>query len=67
VAEEIQASGGNAITVDLDVTDPAQVDRMLESVTERLGPVGILSTMLASVTTGRPPRCRWKSGTTSST
>jgi NAD(P)-dependent dehydrogenase (short-subunit alcohol dehydrogenase family) len=42
VAEEIQASGGNAIAVDLDVTDPAQVDRMLESVTERLGPVDIL-------------------------
>jgi NAD(P)-dependent dehydrogenase (short-subunit alcohol dehydrogenase family) len=42
VAEEIQASGGNAIAVDLDVTDSAQVDRMLESVTERLGPVDIL-------------------------
>jgi NAD(P)-dependent dehydrogenase (short-subunit alcohol dehydrogenase family) len=42
VAEEIQASGGNAIAVDLDVTDPAQVDRMLEAVTERLGPVDIL-------------------------
>jgi NAD(P)-dependent dehydrogenase (short-subunit alcohol dehydrogenase family) len=42
VAEEIQASGGNAIAVDLEVTDSAQVDRMLESVTERLGPVDIL-------------------------
>src|SRR5918912_1745084 len=42
VAEEIQASGGKAIAVDLDVTDPAQVGGMLESVTERLGPVGIL-------------------------
>src|SRR5687768_12361769 len=42
VAEEIQASGGKAIAVDLDVTDPAQVDRMLEGVTERLGPVDIL-------------------------
>lgn len=42
VAEEIQASGGKAIAVDLDVTDPAQVGRMLESVTERLGPVDIL-------------------------
>ena len=30
VAEEIQASGGKAIAVDLDVTDPAQVYRMLE-------------------------------------
>jgi NAD(P)-dependent dehydrogenase (short-subunit alcohol dehydrogenase family) len=42
VAEEIQASGGKAIAVDLDVTDPAQVNGMLESVTERLGPVDIL-------------------------
>jgi NAD(P)-dependent dehydrogenase (short-subunit alcohol dehydrogenase family) len=42
VAEEIQASGGNAIAVDLDVTDPAQVNGMLEGVTERLGPVDIL-------------------------
>jgi NAD(P)-dependent dehydrogenase (short-subunit alcohol dehydrogenase family) len=42
VAEEIQASGGHAIVVGLDVTDPAQVDGMLESVTERLGPVDIL-------------------------
>jgi NAD(P)-dependent dehydrogenase (short-subunit alcohol dehydrogenase family) len=42
VAEEIQASGSNAIAVGLDVTDPGQVDGMLESVTELLGPVDIL-------------------------
>lgn len=42
VAEEIQALGGNAIAVDLDVTDPAQVKGMLEGVTERLGPVDVL-------------------------
>ena len=42
VAEEISDSGGIAIAVDLDVTDPEQVDRMLEEVTERLGPVDIL-------------------------
>src|ERR671912_1386398 len=42
VAEEIQASGGNAIAVDLDVTDPAHVKGMLEGVTERLGPVDVL-------------------------
>ena len=42
VAEEIQTSGGHAIAVDLDVTDPAQMNGMLESVTERLGPVDIL-------------------------
>jgi NAD(P)-dependent dehydrogenase (short-subunit alcohol dehydrogenase family) len=42
VAEEITDSGGKAIAVDLDVTDPEQVDRMLEVVSERLGPVDIL-------------------------
>jgi NAD(P)-dependent dehydrogenase (short-subunit alcohol dehydrogenase family) len=42
VAEVISDEGGNAIAVDLDVTDPEQVDRMLEEVTERLGPVDIL-------------------------
>ncbi|HKH38896.1 MAG TPA: SDR family NAD(P)-dependent oxidoreductase, partial [Rubrobacter sp.] len=42
VAEEIQASGGNAIAVDVDVTVPARVNGMLEAVTERLGPVDIL-------------------------
>ncbi|HET7272373.1 MAG TPA: glucose 1-dehydrogenase [Rubrobacter sp.] len=39
VAQEI---GGKAIAVDLDVTDPAQVDRALDEVTENLGPVDIL-------------------------
>ncbi len=42
VAEEISDSGGKAVAVDLDVTDPAKVDRMIEEVTERLGPVDIL-------------------------
>jgi NAD(P)-dependent dehydrogenase (short-subunit alcohol dehydrogenase family) len=42
VAEEISGSGGTAVAVDLDVTDPTHVDRMLEEVTERLGPVDIL-------------------------
>src|SRR5919202_3258605 len=42
VAAEIKASGGEAIAVDLDVTEPEQVGRMLGEVTERLGPVDIL-------------------------
>src|SRR5215213_6937368 len=42
VAGEIQDSGGKAVAIDLDVTDPAQVDGMLEAVTERLGPVDVL-------------------------
>jgi NAD(P)-dependent dehydrogenase (short-subunit alcohol dehydrogenase family) len=42
VATEIRASGGEAITVDLDVREPDQVERMLGEVTERSGPVDIL-------------------------
>src|SRR5918998_864221 len=42
VATEIVDSGGRAIAVDLDVGRPDQVERMLDEVTERLGPVGIL-------------------------
>jgi NAD(P)-dependent dehydrogenase (short-subunit alcohol dehydrogenase family) len=41
VAKEISDRGGEAIAVDLDVTDPAQVDRMLDEVTERLGSVDV--------------------------
>ena len=42
VASEISGSGGKAIAVNLDVTQPDQVGRMLGEVTERLGPVDIL-------------------------
>jgi len=42
VAEDLAASGGTAIAVDLDVTKPAQVRTMLDEVTERLGPVDVL-------------------------
>ena len=42
VATEIEASGGEAMAVDLDVKEPDQVERMLGEVTERSGPVDIL-------------------------
>src|SRR3712207_6998339 len=42
VAEDLASSGGTAVAVDLDVTDPAQVRTMLDEVTERLGPVDVL-------------------------
>ncbi len=42
VAAEINDSGGEAIAVDLDVTQPDQVGRMLGEVTGRLGPVDVL-------------------------
>ncbi len=41
VAQEISASGGQAIAVDLDVTVPEQADTMLEEVTDRLGSVDV--------------------------
>jgi NAD(P)-dependent dehydrogenase (short-subunit alcohol dehydrogenase family) len=42
VAGEIEAAGGRAIVVDTDVADPAQVQRMVEEVTARLGPIDVL-------------------------
>ena len=42
VASDIKAAGGEAIVVDVDVTDPAQVGRMVDMVAERLGPIDIL-------------------------
>jgi NAD(P)-dependent dehydrogenase (short-subunit alcohol dehydrogenase family) len=42
VAAGINDSGGEAIAVDLNVTEPDQVERMLGEVTERLGPVDVL-------------------------
>ncbi len=62
VATEIRASGGGAIAVDLDVKEPAQVERMLDEVTERSGPVDILVNN-AGVCYHRPaaevPRDEW--------
>ncbi len=42
VATSIRDKGGRAIAVELDVTDPAQAERMLETVTRELGPVDVL-------------------------
>lgn len=42
MVERITALGGQAIAVDVDITDPAQVERMAEEVGERLGPIDIL-------------------------
>ncbi|WP_283138112.1 SDR family NAD(P)-dependent oxidoreductase [Rhizohabitans arisaemae] len=41
-ARELQASGITALPVELEVTDPAQVDRMVELVSGRLGPIDVL-------------------------
>src|SRR5437763_626994 len=38
----ITAAGGQAIAVDLDVTQPDQVERMVTEVTDRLGPIDVL-------------------------
>jgi len=42
VAASIAEGGGRAIAVDLDVTRPEQVARMVAEVTERLGPIDVL-------------------------
>lgn len=42
VAVELAASGAKVMAVDVDVTDPVRVERMLGEVNERLGPVDIL-------------------------
>ncbi len=42
VARAIGNAGGEAIAVDVDVTRPDEVERMVGEVTERLGPVDIL-------------------------
>jgi NAD(P)-dependent dehydrogenase (short-subunit alcohol dehydrogenase family) len=42
VASDVRAAGGTAVAVDVDVTQPNQVERMLAEVTERLGPVDVL-------------------------
>ncbi|MDF5752820.1 3-oxoacyl-ACP reductase family protein [Spongiactinospora sp. TRM90649] len=41
-ARELQAAGITALPVSLDVTDSAQVDRMVELVSEKLGPIDVL-------------------------
>ena len=42
VVGAIEATGGRAIAVDLDVARPEQVETMVETVTTRLGPIDIL-------------------------
>ncbi|GII96459.1 SDR family NAD(P)-dependent oxidoreductase [Sinosporangium siamense] len=41
-ADELQASGITALPIELEVTDPAQADRMVELVSEGLGPIDVL-------------------------
>ena len=42
VAQAIEAVGGRAMVVDVDVTQPAQVENMVARVTAHLGPIDIL-------------------------
>jgi NAD(P)-dependent dehydrogenase (short-subunit alcohol dehydrogenase family) len=42
VAERIREQGGTAVAMEMDVTRPEQVERMLAEVTEQLGPVDVL-------------------------
>jgi 2-hydroxycyclohexanecarboxyl-CoA dehydrogenase len=47
VAMEIQGRGGKAISVKLDVSDRADVDKAMNTVRSELGPIGILITSAA--------------------
>jgi NAD(P)-dependent dehydrogenase (short-subunit alcohol dehydrogenase family) len=42
VARAIEAEGGRAISVELDVTQRDQVERIVSTVTDRLGPIDVL-------------------------
>lgn len=42
VARSIVEAGGRAISLEVDVTDPSQVERMVTEVTEQLGPIDVL-------------------------
>jgi 2-hydroxycyclohexanecarboxyl-CoA dehydrogenase len=44
VAEELRSAGGEALAVQADVADRAQVDEAVEKVRRTLGPVGVLVT-----------------------
>lgn len=62
MVESIGAAGGQAMAVDLDVTQPEQVERMVAEVTEHLGPIDVLVNN-AGVCYHRPalevPRDEW--------
>lgn len=63
VAEEIVAAGGKALVVSLEVTDQEQVERMVQDVSERAGPVDVLVNN-AGICYHRPaaevPRNEWR-------
>jgi NAD(P)-dependent dehydrogenase (short-subunit alcohol dehydrogenase family) len=42
VVQSIEEAGGRAISIELDVTQRDQVDRMVSTVSERLGPIDVL-------------------------
>ena len=62
VVGAIEAAGGRAIAVDLDVTQPEQVEGMVAEVTERLGSIDVLVNN-AGICYHRPalevPRAEW--------
>jgi NAD(P)-dependent dehydrogenase (short-subunit alcohol dehydrogenase family) len=62
VVQSISDAGGQAIAVDLEVTEPSQVERMVTTVSERLGPIDVLVNN-AGVCYHRPalevPRDEW--------
>ncbi len=63
IARQIEAAGGRSIVVDVDVTQPEQVDHMVAEVTRQLGPIDVLVNN-AGICYHRPalevPRDEWR-------
>lgn len=60
VAEDIRKTGGRAITVPTDTSDPASIDRLAATVHEQLGDVRLLMNNagieMLGLTWGSPPK-----------
>ena len=54
VVEEIRGRGGDAAAVTADVTDPAQVERMIEGAADAFGSVDVLINNVGAISFGKP-------------
>jgi NAD(P)-dependent dehydrogenase (short-subunit alcohol dehydrogenase family) len=65
--EDLRRAGGEADGMVCDVTDVAQIELLVKTVTDRLGSISVLVTMPAAVAGESPPNCRTNCGSMSST
>lgn len=54
VIEEIRGRGGDAAAIIADVTDPAQVERMIEGAVDAFGSVDVLVNSVGAISFGKP-------------